>query len=359
MQYASKTQERKQTSKRLPNRLLILFLRQLSMLLGGNIALDKALAIIQESGAGKEIQKTAEELYGHIAGGAALSEAMLYTGRFAPLLSAMARTGEESGTLPRILTNYTNALERQETTKKKIHQALMYPVLLTVVSICVVVFLLINVIPSFATLFSDAGMRLPLPTRILIAFSVGVGNIGPLFFLLLLGLFLLLVLASRTPVGKVRLHTLRRKIPFLGRLDRDIHTARLAELMALFFESNVDLLQFLDILAQGTKNIAERENLRTVHAGILHGMSVSDAFHSTGFYNPVFVSMLRVGEESGQISQVTASIAAYLDLDVQMRLQRATALLEPALILLLSFVIGFIVLAIAMPMFNMVNLYDL
>ena len=167
------------------------------------------------------------------------------------------------------------------------------------------------------------------------------------------------MLASRTPVGKVRLHTLRRKIPFLGRLDRDIHTARLAELMALFFESNVDLLQFLDILAQGTKNIAERENLRTVHAGILHGMSVSDAFHSTGFYNPVFVSMLRVGEESGQISQVTASIAAYLDLDVQMRLQRATALLEPALILLLSFVIGFIVLAIAMPMFNMVNLYDL
>lgn len=358
MQYASSRRGAVFQNKEMPVPSLILFLRQLSVLADGTIALDDALQIIAESGANRTVREAGSELCAQTKNGALLSDAMRAGGRFSAILVAMVQTGEESGSLGRILSNYTEALQRQETTRRKVQQALIYPIVLTVVSVSVVTFLLFFVIPSFVALFSDAGMQLPLPTRILLAISATLSGLGPLLLIPPVLLLLAVLVLSRTESGRLFLHKIKRRVPFFGNLDRDIHTARIAELMALFFAGNVDLVRFLQILAEGTKNPAEKHALQSVHQSILAGRPVSEAFQEAAFYNPVFTGMVRIGEESGRLSEVTDSIASYLDLEVQLRLGRATALLEPVLILLLSFLVGFIVLAIAMPMFQMVHLYD-
>lgn len=359
MQYADRWRLSFLGKRTLPVPSLILFLRQWSVLAASTLPMNSVLRIISESGANRGVRKTAVELHERTAAGALISQAMRASGLFSSVLIAMVQTGEESGTLAEILENYTAALERQETTRRKIQQALIYPILLSVVSVAVVSFLLVYVIPSFITLFSDAGMNLPAPTRILLSISRGINTYGSVLLIAVAAGLILLILLSRTEKGKFALHRIRRRIPFLGNLSRDIRTARLAELMALFFQSNVDLVRFLEIITDGSGSPAERKALQAVHTGILEGMPVSDAFGAVGYYNPVFIGMLRTGEETGRLSEVTRSIASYLDLEVQLRLTRATALLEPVLILILSFLVGFIVLAIAMPMFQMVNLYEI
>lgn len=342
----------------LPAQSLLLFLRQLAVLADGTMPLDIALHIIAESGANKAVRRAADELHRLTMEGQLLSDAMRLTERFSPVLVAMVQTGEESGNLGPILTNYASALERQEQTRRKVQQAMIYPVVLTVVSISVVTFLLLFVIPSFVRLFSDAGMQLPLPTRILLDVSGALSKMGLwllLFPLVTLGCFIGM---HQRASGKRLLHRIKRKIPFFGPLHRDMQTAQLAELMALFFENNVDIVRFLSILATGAKQIPEKEALAGIHAQILEGAAVCEAFQSSGYYNPVFTGMLRTGEVSGRLSEVTHSIANYLNLEVQLRLNRGTSLLEPALILILSLMVGFIVLAIALPMFQMVHLYD-
>lgn len=359
MQSTSKSFLRRLQSGKLQTASLILFLRQLTVLSAGLIPLDRAMEILSESAPNTPVRNTADELAQHMREGAMLSDAMRASGLFPALLLAMIETGEESGTLSEVLKMYTQSLERQDATRKKVQQSLLYPIFLTVISVAVVTFLLLFVIPSFVRLFSDAGMLLPLPTRILLSISTLLTTYGGWLLLIPILLGAASVFLFFHPAGRIRLHRIRRSIPFFGRLSRDMDTARMAELMALYTASNVDFVRFVSILAGGSTRLAEKDALEGIHDRLLQGDSVSYAFAKADFYNPVFISMLRTGEEAGQLTETVSSIASYLNLEIELRLRRATSLVEPVLILVLSFLVGFIVLAIAMPMFQMVNLYDL
>lgn len=345
-------------NKRLPVSSLILFIRQLSVLVEGDLPILQALGILEESGATKQIRGVSAILKRETEYGSLLSDAMKKSGAFPEIFTSMVQTAEESGSLKRILQNYGASLEKTNELQKKMQTALVYPVILSAVSVIVLIFLMTYVIPSFVKLFAGQNVILPLPTRILLAVSSWISAYGILLLVVLLVLTLVLFLYGRSASGKMFFSRMKTKLPFYGMLERDIQSAQIAGLMALFYESNINLLKFLQIIADGMTDPYQKSHLLSIHDAILNGSTAHHAFESSRYYSPIFVGMLRVGEESGQLSSVMGSIASYLDLEAELKLRRGVTMMEPILILGMSFIIGFIVLSITMPMFDMIHLYD-
>ena len=345
-------------SRKLAAPSLILFLRQFNVLLKGELPIPQALFILRQNGANARIRSVADYLHKETDQGALLSSAMRTSGSFSDILVAMVQSAEESGSLADVLASYGKGIERNHELKKKMQTALVYPVLLTVISIVILLFLLAFVIPSFVRLFADAQVLLPLPTRILLGLSEALSRYGKVLALLLGLIAQLLLLASRTQKGAYHLARLRHALPGIGSVERDLQSAQLAAMLAMFYESNVNLLHFLTIMADGTDNPYRKSKLIAIKTSILDGKSVHRAFKEADYFSPVFTSMIQIGEASGQLSHVMGSIASYMDMEAELKLRRSVAFAEPTLILLMSFLVGFIVLAIAMPMFEMIHLYD-
>lgn len=345
------------TRKKLTDEQLILFLRQFSVLVQASLPIDRIFGLMAESGTHEAVRRVSEKLCDSLRAGALISEAMRATDAFPSLLISMVETGEQSGSLAEVLSRYGSALEQDRHIRKKVQTAFVYPVLLTCVSVAVVVFLLLNVLPSFAELFQRSRVVLPLPTRLLMGLSQVVSQWGgfvlAMFALTTAGLWL-----YGSQNGGLRKDRWLDRMPFLGSLRKDRHAVQLASLMALYYESNNDVLRFLRILENGIQNKNASEALSFVAHALERGSSVAEAFHKSGYYPPIFVGMLRTGEEAGRLSEVMDSIASYMKMETEIKLTRRISFLEPVLILTLSFMVGFIVLAIALPMFEMVHLYE-
>ncbi len=349
----------KKSRRKLSTQSTLLFIRQLRVLLEGNLPIVQSLDILSASGANQKIRDVTQQLHQSTLEGSMLSEAMERTGAFSPVFVSMIKAGEESGTLATVLSNYGRTIERNYELRKKLQTALVYPVILSIVSLIVLAFLLTNVVPSFVRLFSESSVTLPLPTRILLTVSEALANWGLYILAGLLLLTLIGWLLARSPKTRVNVQKMQRRIPFFRSLDRDIQSAKIAGMMALFLDSNVNLLHFLQIMAHGTTNAWQRSVLMEAHDAIVAGDSVHSAFGRTDYFSPVFIGMIRIGEESGQLSSVMGSISTYLDMEAELKLRRAMSLLEPVLIIVMSVVVGFIVLSITLPMFEMIHLYDI
>lgn len=338
---------------------LVLFIRQWLVLLQSRLPMEQCFVLLSQSGAKPSIRLVSETLGVSIQQGMTLSKAFESTGLFPSVFIALIQTGEESGNLVHLLQRYSANLEIREKIRKKIQTAMIYPLILTITSIVVVTFLLLFVLPSFVTLFEGAAVTLPATTKLLLWASQRLSNYGLVLLIFILIAILLAILFFQKPQGKKRLYQLRRRLPLFGTLQRDVDTAHIASLLALFYEGNLHLLDFFDIVEHGIDDPLQQDAFDRIGQKLQHGESLSTAFRDEQLYTPIFIDMLSIGEESGQLSEVTSSIADYLDLEVQIRLERTVAVMEPALILILSAIVGFIVLAIASPMFQMVQIYDL
>lgn len=353
-----KTDLRYLRKKKMSSAHLILMIRQWLVLLEANLPMERTFSILKESGAHTYIRKVAEKLLVSTLEGNSLHESFQKTEAFEPIFLALIQTGENSGNLVPLLQRYIENLQTQEKIRKRVQTAMIYPIILTVVSIVVVTFLLIFVVPSFVTLFEGAEMQLPVFTRILLFVSAWLRSYGLIVLIGMILLLICLILFFRTEKGRIALYSLRRKIPIIGPLLRDVDTANLASLMALFYEGNTQLLSFFTMVHEGLIDPVQKRAMKQISQDIYEGHSIAYAFQREGSYAPIFSNMLAIGEESGELATVSSSIAAYLDLEVQIRLEKAVSTLEPLIILVLSFIVGFIVLAIATPMFNLVQIYE-
>lgn len=338
---------------------LTLFTRQLSSLVQVT-PLEEALRTIGSQNEKPHVRERIGAVHLGVVEGQRLSEAMRREpASFPALYRAMISAGESSGTLPDITERLAGLLERQAEMRGKLISALAYPIILAIVAIIVVALLMIAVVPKVVEQFDDVNQRLPFVTRVVIAISDFLANWYWAIGAGILVLALILWRAMKNPAFKYWFDGKLLSIPFVGRLLRDLHAARLARTLSTMVSSRLPILEGLRLTTNTISNAVLRKASEDMVEAIRGGGSLSKALRDTGVFPPMLVYLTASGEASGQLDDMLARAADYLEREFDNFSSTALSLLEPLIIVLLGGVVAVVILAILLPILQLQNLAGL
>ncbi|MBN1794605.1 MAG: type II secretion system F family protein [Candidatus Omnitrophica bacterium] len=339
---------------------LVQFTRQAATLVRAGLPLVRSLDTLHEQldkGYLKECVGTIAE---EVKSGTAFSEALShYRTVFPPLYVNMVRAGEQGGMLEEILKRLADFLEKQERLRTRIKSALMYPIFVLGVAILILVVLMIFVVPTFTKMFEDLGGALPLPTMILIGIS-DLFRYRWYWVVAAIAAVIGLVKLTARLLGKSRwdycVDNIRLHLPVFGELIRKAAIAIFARTLGTLLTSGVSILNALDTVKEIAGNEIVKRGIGEVRESIKEGESVSGPLSRCKAFDPMVVKMVAIGEETGQLNKMLVEIAASYEEEVDVMVSGLTALLEPLLIVFLGLVVGFIVIAMFLPLFSMARL---
>ncbi|MCM8558202.1 type II secretion system inner membrane protein GspF [Sphingomicrobium sediminis] len=334
----------------------VLFTRQLATLIKVS-PIEEALRTIARQTDKPAMRGIVTRVADRVVEGRRLADALSSEPKsFDPLYRAMIAAGESSGTLPEQLNRLAALQERQAEMRSKLVSALAYPAVLTLVAIGVVAALMIAVVPKVVEQFEDVGQQLPLLTRIVIAISDFLAG----YWWVLLGAIALSVIgtatAMRNEAFRLRFDTALLKLPFFGRLLRDLNAARMARTLATMVEARLPLVEGLRLTARTISNRRLAQATRQMEEEIRGGGSLSGALRRTGMFPPLLVHLTASGESAGQLGPMLGQAADYLEREFDTFTSSALALLEPLIIIIMGAVVAAIVLAILMPILQLQTL---
>lgn len=341
---------------RLKFKQLTLFTRQLATL-SQVTPLEESLRTISRQSDRPEVGAIVARVADGVVEGRPLAEAMAREpASFPPLFRAMVAAGERSGTLPDILERQSALLERQAAMRSKLLSALAYPAILTLVALGVVAALMIAVVPRVVEQFDDVGQQLPLLTRVVIALSEFLASS---WWALMIGGGLALLLFAwslRRPPVRLAFDRFLLTLPFVGRLIRDLHAARMARTLSTMIGSRLPVLEGLQLTAETVHNRALRAATDELVEAIRRGGSLSGALGRTGVFPPLLVSMAASGESAGRLELMLERAADYLEREFDAFTAAVLAMLEPLIIVFLGVIVAVIVLAILLPILQLQSL---
>jgi len=342
----------------LPGRqeFLPLLTRQLATLAGAGVPLVGALQSVTsqvEDPAGRKILRDIEE---SVRQGATFARAVEAHGdTFPELYASMVRAGEESGTLPLSLSRLADHLEKQARTRNRVRSALTYPLMMAVVASLVVVFLLTFVVPKIVGIFSHLGRALPLPTRILIAVT---DFLSAAWWALLLAAGAATILVRKhlaTDRGRRALDGALLRLPLTGRLARLSALSRFARTLSTLVTGGIPVDRALRIVAPVVGNVVIADRVAATADRVVEGATLSEALHVHPEIPTTLIQMIAVGEDSGTLGDMLQRAADSMDEEIEGRLSRLLALLEPLIILVMGIVVLFIVVAVLLPLLDISN----
>lgn len=333
---------------------LALLTRQLATLIGAGLPIDEALGALSEQAENERQRGMTVALRSRVMEGASLAQAMAeFPESFPEIFRATVGAGEQSGRLDTVLEKLADYAEARDALRQKILAALAYPLLLSLVAAAVVAGLLTWVVPQIVGVFKNLHQTLPLATRALMGLSAFLRSWGWLILLLLIGAGIAARIALRSEPVRYRWHAFLLRVPLVGRLTRAANTARATRTLALLSESAVPLLDALGIAAQVVPNLPMREAMRRAAFKVREGTAFSRALSESGQFPPVALRLIASGERSGELSRMLGEAAAHQQRELDRWLGALTAVLGPAVILLVGAMVLFIVLAILLPIFNL------
>ena len=341
------------TLRRTKPRDLAVATRQLATLVHAGMPLVPALGALVEQLAGQPLARVVARVRDRVNEGATLATALEEHPKiFSELFVNMVRAGEAAGSLESILLRLADMLERRVNLMSKVKAALAYPLFMAVVGAGVIIFLLSFVIPSIAKLFLEMNRALPWPTVLLIAVSRFIRDY--LWALLLVVAVLILAgkLWVRTPGGRFRWDQVKLKIPLFGSLLRKIAVSRFARTLGVLLASGVSILDALDMVKRVVGNAVLARALDNARERVGHGDSIANPLRRSGVFPPVVFHMIATGEASGNVEAGLLNVADAYENEVEASVKALTSLLEPMMILVMGAVVGFIVLAILLPIFD-------
>ena len=335
---------------------LAVFCRQFYTMIEAGLGIVKCFEILEAQTSNKTLRSALGAIHEDVQKGFTISEAMNNHDKVFPsILINMIEAGEVSGTLDSILERMARHFEQESKLESKIKSALVYPSALIVVSIAVVIFMLVAVLPTFTSMFTSSGVDLPWPTQLLMNLSEWIKT----YWYLLGGGLLIVVMGwfyfISTTEGRRFLDNLKIKIPGIRVTSIKIITARFTRTLSTLVASGIPLLQALEVVGKVLNNVVVQDRLIDSTDGIRRGASLSRAVRAMDIFPPMVDSMINIGEESGALDEILYKTADFYEDEVEMSLQRMTTLIEPVLLVFMAVIIGFIVIAMAMPMFEMVN----
>ncbi len=336
---------------------LILFSRQLATMVNAGLPLVQGLDTLVEQMENPSLKTLVKKLEDDVEGGESFSQALLKHPKvFSDFYVSMIRAGEESGTLDEILNRLAAYLENSAKLARKVKSAMVYPAVVTVMSILIVMVLILKVVPTFSTIFDAFGGTLPLPTRILIGTSEILKN----YFLIVAGIlavvFFFLRKYVQTEKGRLQFDGLKLRIIIFGVLIKKVALAKFARTLCTLIKSSVPILKALEIVGATSGNKVLEKTLNSVGMGVKDGETIAEPLGKSEFFPPMVVRMISVGEKTGALEDMLTKIADFYESEVDAAVDGLTSVIEPVLICFLGIIIGGIVIAMFLPILKMSTL---
>ena len=339
---------------KITTRDVVIFTRQFSTMVDAGLPLVQCLDILGKQSDNPTLGETILKVKGNIEVGNNLSESLKkFPKIWDSLYCNLVEAGEVGGILDVILRRLAAYIEKAEALKKKVKAAMVYPGAIVTVAFVVVAFLMIFVIPAFATMFEGGGQELPGPTQIV----MNVSNFFQHQWYVLIGGFVTFVFVFKkvyaTERGNIEIDRIALKLPVVGMLIRKVSVAKFSRTLGTLISSGVPLIEGLDICARTSGNkIVEIAVFNTI-AAIKEGETIAAPLSRESVFPPMVIQMIDVGEASGSLDKMLSKIADFYDEEVDAAVEGLTALLEPMLMVFLGCIVGFIVVAMYLPIFQM------
>jgi len=333
---------------------LVIFCKQFYTMLNAGLYLTKCLEVLIAQTENRKLKVAVIDLHKKTQKGEALSRSMKdHTKIFPPILINMIEAAELTGNLGDVLEKMAIHFEKENRINSKIKSALMYPIILSILATAAVIFLLTFVMPTFVEMFTSSGVELPGPTRLLMAISNGIKKY---WYLVLGGAGLAAFTLNRinsTKDGKYFFDKIKIGLPAVGKSVTKIVTSRFTRTLSTLLSSGIPILQALEAAAQVTNNQVVIQEIQGGIEDIRKGVNLSSVFNSMNIFPPMMISMITIGEESGSLSDMLEKTANFYDEELESAIQKMLSLIEPVMIVIMAVVIGFIVVSMMLPMFDM------
>jgi type IV pilus assembly protein PilC len=344
--------------KSIKPKTLMIFTRQLATLIDAGLPLLRGLGVLAKQERDSVLKNAITKVGDSVQEGSTFSEGLAQHPRlFNDLYVNMVRAGEVGGVLELVLTRLAEFQEKAQKVKNKVVAAMVYPIIVLVLALGIMTFLLIFIVPRFETIFHEMLGDKPLP--VITLFVIGVSNFMQAHWALVLGAFAgglaLGKIAARIRTGQAAIDRIKLHAPIFGDLIRKTTISRFSRTLGTLVTSGVPILQALDITRETAGNVIVARAISQVHDAVKEGETITQPLEASGVFFPMVISMIDVGEETGQLPEMLLKIAEVYDDEVDNSVAALTSLLEPIMIVLLALIVGTIVIALFMPLVSIIS----
>lgn len=337
---------------RIRARTLALFTRQFASLLAAGIPLRRTLQLLASQSTSLNLADALERIGADIDDGVSLAESFARRPAVFPrVFVSMVRAGEESGSLENVLRRLAFDMERRQSIRGKVRTALVYPTFVLAMAVAILTLVLIFIVPKFEAIYSQFGAELPRLTQVLVFGSEIILHNSPAVVACLLGLWVLYLAANAWPRSRHVLDALRLRVPIFGPLLHKSCIARACRLLSTTIESGVPILESFRLVSEASGNTVVDGAIARTGWAIRDGETLADAVAQEPVFPPLLVQMMAIGEETGEAEQMLTRAAEIYEEDVDNTVKGLASILEPALIVCLGIFIGFVVIALYLPLF--------
>ncbi len=339
-------------------KVLMIFTRQLATLIDAGLPLLRGLNVLAKQERDAVLKSTTNKLAESVQGGSTFSEGLARHPRlFNDLYVNMVKAGELGGVLEVVLTRLAEFQEKAQKIKNKVVAAMVYPMIVMVLAVSIMAFLLVFIVPRFEAIFHDMLGDKPLPA--ITVFVIGISGFVQNNWAILLGIGVFMIIGykvgSRTHAGRQILDRIKLRAPLFGDLIRKTSISRFSRTLGTLVTSGVPILQALTITRETAGNSVIARAISQVHDSVKEGESIVVPLETSGVFPPMVISMIDVGEETGQLPEMLLKIAEVYDDEVDNSVAALTSLLEPIMIVFLAIVVGTIVIALFMPLISIIS----
>jgi len=336
---------------------VVVFSRQFSTMVNAGLPILQGLTIVAEQAENPDFRVVMTRVRDDISNGVPLSEAMAkYPKVFTTLYVNMVKAGEQGGILDVIFERLSEYMEKAEGVSRKVKSAMMYPIVVMSVAVLVVIFLMVKVVPTFRDVFASFGAKLPAPTQFLIDVSAFLSSWkAGLLVIFLVVFWVAVTLYRKTKTGAYNWDMMILKLPVFGILARKAAVAKFARTLGTLIKSGVPIMDALETVAKTSGNLVLEKAVLNARDSVREGKTLTQPLKESKVFPPMVTQMINVGEETGALDAMLSKIADFYEDEVDAAVEGLTSIIEPILIVFLGVTIGFIVVAMFMPMFSIGN----
>ncbi len=358
----AKTASKGHLGGRIKPKSLMIFTRQLATLIDSGLPLLRSLTVLEKQEPNPVLKATVSALAENVQGGSTFSESLAQHPKiFNKLYVNMVKAGELGGVLEIVLNRLAEYQEKAQKLKNKIVSAMVYPVIVMFIAVAILVFLMIFIVPKFKEMFTNTDSELPLISKIVFGMSefflarpLIVPNVVFVFIMFGIGVFLF-NLWGRTSGGRVIIDNMKLKMPVLGDIQRKSAVSRFSRTLGTLVTSGVPILQALNITRDTAGNVVISNAIEKVHEAVKEGETIVTPLQASGVFPNMVISMVDVGEETGQLPEMLLKVADVYDDEVDNAVTALTSILEPIMIVILALIVGAVVFALFLPLIKMIS----
>ncbi|MGH2673323.1 MAG: type II secretion system F family protein [Actinomycetota bacterium] len=336
-----------------------IFCRQFATMVNSGLPILRALSILADQTESKELAKVLVQARTDVEQGSSLSAAMgKHPKAFNNTFIAMVKAGETGGVLDDVLLQLADQIEKEVSLRRQIKSAMTYPVVVVCLVVLIMSAMLLFIVPQFETIYASLDSKLPLPTTILLAMSRAFTKYWWMFILGCVGAIFLFKRYKKSDAGRARIDAIKIRVPVFGPLFHKVAIARFSSTLSMLMRAGVPILQALEIVKDTVNNWVISSAVEDVKTSVREGESIAKPLGKHRVFPPMVVQMMAVGEETGAVDTMLDKVSEFYNSEVKATVEALTSLIEPLLIAIIGGAVGAAVVALYMPMFNIINVIE-